>query len=193
MTKTVLHIDSSARTEGSVTRDLSAQIVARLGATEVIRRDLLTPVPQLTGDWVGANFTPADDRTAEQKDLLTQSDALVAELQKADTVVIGAPIYNFSVPANLKAWIDLIARVGVTFKFGENGSEGLLEGKRAIVVIASGGTPVDSDVDFATNYLRHVLSFVGITDVQVVAADGLVMDADGSLAKAQAQIDALAA
>ncbi|UWQ49983.1 NAD(P)H-dependent oxidoreductase [Leisingera caerulea] len=193
MTRTVLHIDSSARIEGSVTRDLSARIVSRLGADQVIRRDLAAPLPLLDGAWVGANFTPADQRTNEQKQVLALSDSLVEELKQADTIVIGAPVYNFSVPSTLKAWIDLVARVGLTFQYTENGPIGLLEGKRAIIVMASGGTQAGSDIDFATTYLRHVLGFIGITDVEVVAADAMSIDADGALAKAKTQIEALAA
>lgn len=193
MTRTVLHIDSSARTEGSVTRDLSAQIVKRLGTTQVIRRDLAAPLPLLDGAWVGANFTPADQRSAEQKQLLALSDSLIEELKQADTIVIGTPIYNFSVPSTLKAWIDLVARVGVTFRYEETGPIGLLEGKRAIIAVASGGTQAGSDIDFATTYLRHVLGFIGITEVEIVAADALSIDAEGALAKAQSQIEALAA
>jgi FMN-dependent NADH-azoreductase len=193
MTRTVLHIDSSARTEGSVTRDLSAQIINKLGHTQVIRRDLAAPLPLLDGAWVGANFTPADQRSEEQKQLLTLSDALIDELQQADTIVIGTPIYNFSVPSTLKAWIDLVARVGVTFRYEETGPIGLLEDKRAIIAVASGGTQAGSDIDFATTYLHHVLGFIGITDVEIVAADALSVDAEGTLAKAKTQIAALAA
>ncbi|KIC21778.1 MULTISPECIES: FMN-dependent NADH-azoreductase [unclassified Leisingera] len=193
MTRTVLHLDSSARTEGSVTRDLSAQIVSRLDADTVIRRDLAAPLPLLDGAWIGANFTPADQRSEADKQLLALSDALVAELKQADTIVIGAPIYNFSVPSTLKAWIDLVARVGVTFRYEETGPIGLLEGKRAIIAVASGGTQAGSDIDFATTYLRHVLGFIGITEVEIVAADAMSIDAEGALAKAKNQIEALAA
>ncbi len=193
MTRTVLHLDSSARTEGSVTRDLSAQIVSRLGADTVVRRDLAAPLPLLNGAWIGANFTPADQRSEDDKQLLALSDALVEELKQADTIVIGAPIYNFSVPSTLKAWIDHVARVGVTFRYEETGPIGLLEGKRAIIAVASGGTQAGSDIDFATTYLRHVLGFIGITEVEIVAADAMSIDAEGALAKAKNQIEALAA
>ncbi|MCB4457552.1 FMN-dependent NADH-azoreductase [Leisingera sp. McT4-56] len=193
MTTTVLHIDSSARTEGSISRDLSAQITARLGADNVIRRDLAVPLPLLDGAWIGANFTPADQRSEADKQLLALSDSLVEELKQADTIVIGTPIYNFSVPSTLKAWIDLVARVGVTFRYEETGPIGLLEGKRAIIAVASGGTQAGSDIDFATTYLRHVLGFIGITEVEIVAADALMVDADSALAKAKTQIEALAA
>ncbi len=193
MAQTVLHIDSSARLTASVSRDLTAQVVERLGAKEVIRRDLATALPLLDEAWIGANFTPADQRSDEQKALLAQSDALIAELKAADTIVIGAPIYNFSVPATLKAWIDLVARVGVTFSYSAAGPEGLLKGKRAIVVITSGGTEAGSDIDYASRYLTHVLGFIGITDVEIVAADQQAIDAEASLAKAQTAIAALAA
>jgi FMN-dependent NADH-azoreductase len=193
MTSTVLHIDSSARAENSVTRSLSAEITTKLAADRVIRRDLATPLPLLDEAWVGANFTPADQRSEEQKALLAQSDALIAELKQADTIVIGTPIYNFSVPSTLKAWIDLVARVGVTFHYTENGPVGMLEGKRAIIAVASGGTQAGSDIDFATTYLRHVLGFIGITDVELVAADQLSMDAEGSMARAKSAIADLAA
>lgn len=193
MTSTVLHINSSARAENSVTRSLSAEITTKLAADRVIRRDLATPLPLLDEAWVGANFTPADQRSEEQKALLAQSDALIAELKQADTIVIGTPIYNFSVPSTLKAWIDLVARVGVTFHYTENGPVGMLEGKRAIIAVASGGTQAGSDIDFATTYLRHVLGFIGITDVELVAADQLSMDAEGSMARAKSAIADLAA
>lgn len=193
MTKTILHIDASARRTGSTTRDLSARVVRHLGASHIIRRDLATPLPLLTEDWIGANFTPADQRDETQRDLLALSDALVKELQQADTVVIGLPIYNFSVPAAFKAWIDLVARAGLTFAYSEAGPRGLLEGKRAILAIASGGTAVGSDIDFATGYARHVLSFIGITDVDVVAADQMALNPEAALSNAQKAVAELAA
>ncbi|WP_420004141.1 FMN-dependent NADH-azoreductase [Arenibacterium sp. LLYu02] len=193
MAQTVLHIDSSARLTGSVSRDLTAQVVERLGAKEIIRRDLATPLPLLDEAWIGANFTPADQRSDAQKELLALSDALIAELQAADTIVIGAPVYNFSVPSTLKAWIDLVARAGVTFRYSEAGPEGLLKGKRAIVVMTSGGTPAGSDYDYASRYLTQILGFIGITDVELVAADQQAVDAEGSITKAKSAIAALAA
>ncbi|MEM1006532.1 MAG: NAD(P)H-dependent oxidoreductase, partial [Pseudomonadota bacterium] len=167
MTRTILHIDASARRTGSATRDLSDRIVQHLDAGRIIRRDLATPLPLLTEDWIAANFTPADARDAVQRDQLALSDELVSEIQQADTLVIGLPIYNFSVPAAFKAWIDLIARAGLTFSYTENGPKGLLEGKRAVLAIASGGTAVGSEIDFATGYAKHVLGFIGIHDVHV--------------------------
>ena len=194
MPRTVLRIDASARRDGSVTRDLAERLVDRLGADRVISRDLAeTPLPQIDGDWIGANFTPADQRDDAQRARLAQSDSLVAELQAADTVVIGLPIYNFGVPAALKAWIDLVARAGVTFRYSAEGPQGLLTGKRAIVVVASGGTPVGSEIDFASGYVRHVLGFLGITDVTFVQADRMALDPEATRAAAEAQIDKIAA
>lgn len=193
MSKTLLHIDASARTEGSTTRSLSASVVERLTPVRTIRRDLASPLPLIDEAWVGANFTPADQRDAVQQDILALSDQLVQELVEADTIVIGAPVYNFSVPASLKAWIDLVARAGLTFSYTETGPKGLLEGKRAIVVLASGGTPIGSEVDFASGYITHVLGFLGITDVQVIAADSMAVDPDAAVAKAETAITQLAA
>ncbi len=193
MTKTILHIDASARRTGSATRHLSGQIIGHLGAQRIIRRDLASPLPLLTEDWINANFTPADQRDAVQRDQLAWSDELVAELQKADTIVIGLPIYNFSVPAAFKAWIDLVARVGLTFSYNEDGPKGLLEGKRAVLAIASGGTAVGSEVDFTTSYAKHVLGFIGIQDVDIVAADQMALDAEAALSNAHKAVSELAA
>lgn len=189
---TILHIDSSARTKGSVTRDLSAQIVAKLGG-DVIRRDLAAPLPVVSETWIGANFTPADQRSETQTAELALSDELIGELKQADTIVIGVPVYNFSVPANLKAWVDLVARAGVTFAYSESGPKGLLNGKRAVLAVASGGVPVGSEYDFATGYMRHVLGFIGITEVEIVAAGSMALDAEAALANAREAIEKLAA
>ncbi|WP_299637204.1 NAD(P)H-dependent oxidoreductase [uncultured Ruegeria sp.] len=193
MANTILHIDSSARRVNSTTRDLSDRVVKQLGAERIIRRDLATPLPLLTEDWIAANFTPAGQRDDVQRDQLALSDELVSELQDADTIVIGLPIYNFSVPAALKAWIDLVARAGLTFSYTENGPKGLLEGKRAILAIASGGVPVGSEADFATNYARHVLGFIGIHDVDVIAADQMAVNPDAALENARKAVAELAA
>ncbi|MFC6639467.1 FMN-dependent NADH-azoreductase [Sulfitobacter sp. JBTF-M27] len=190
---TILRIDSSANTETSVTRDLTDKIVATLGKTSVITRDLaISPLPQITHTWTKAREVPKAERSDAQRAALAQSDALIEELRAAETLVIGLPVYNFSVPAALKAWIDLIARAGETFRYTENGPEGLLSGKRAILAVASGGTPVGSDIDFATGYMRHVLGFIGITDVSIVAADKLAFNPEETIADAHQQIKELA-
>ena len=191
----ILRIDASARSAGSVSRDLTDRIEARYRAATdawVTTRDLASGLPQIDEAWVEANFTPADQRTDAQSERLALSDELVAELRAADVIVIGTPIYNFSVPAALKAWIDLVARAGVTFQYSEYGPKGLLEGKRAIIAVASGGTEVGSEIDFATGYLRHVLGFLGITDVVFVTADRLAIDAEGTIKAAQEAVETLA-
>lgn len=194
MTDHVLRIDASARRSGSVSRDLADRIVDRIAPDATVTvRDLASGLPLIDEGWVEANFTPATGRTPDQRARLALSDTLVAELRAADMLVIGLPIYNFGVPAALKAWVDLVARAGLTFRYTEAGPQGLLEGKRAIVTVASGGTEAGSEIDFATGYMRHVLGFLGITDVTFVTADRLAIDTAASLAAAEAQVAALAA
>lgn len=178
----VLHITASARQEGSLTRRIGTELVERLGAASVVHRDIAQHTPGLADDaWVAANFTAPDQRDAAMQARLAESDALVDELAAADVVVISAPIYNFGIPAALKAWIDMIGRVGRTFRYTSEGPVGLLEGKRAFVVTASGGTGIGSEIDFATPYLRHLLGFVGIDEVDVLGAER--GDEDGALAR----------
>lgn len=194
MSTHILRIDASARRNGSITRDLNDTIIerfARTGDTTVTVRDLADPLPLLTEDWIGANFTDPAERSDAQRETLAFSDELVAELKAADVLLIGLPIYNFGVPGVLKAWIDLVARARETFRYSEYGPVGLLEGKRAIVTVASGGTEAGSEIDFATGYLKHVLGFIGITDVVFVKADQMMVDADASLAAARNQIETL--
>lgn len=193
MTNHILRIDASARRTGSVSRDLADRILSRFPDATVTTRDLSGGMPLIDESWVTANFTPADDRTKAQRETLALSDELIAEVTAADTLVIGLPIYNFGVPATLKAWVDQVARAGVTFRYTETGPEGLLTGKRAIVAVASGGTEAGSEIDFATGYIRHVLSFIGITEVDFVAADRLMLDPEATLKAAHAQVEALAA
>lgn len=189
----VLRIDASARRDGSVTRELADRIIAKLGSSEVTTRDLLDGVPLISEAWVGANFTPEADRTSQQIESLAYSDQLIQEVMDADTLVIGVPIYNFGVPAALKAWVDLVARAGVTFAYTETGPVGLLKNKRAVLAVASGGVASGSEVDFATNYMRHVLGFIGIVNVDVIAADQLMIDAETSLRGAHDAVEDLAA
>ena len=196
MARNILHVDASARQAGSVSRELSQHLVDALSdnGTEVTKREIgLSPLPLINETWVGANFTPEEDRTDDQKQVLELSDTLIEELEAADTLVLGVPIYNFGVPAAFKAWVDMIARARKTFKYTENGPVGLLEGKKAYVIIASGGTQSGSEIDFATPYVRHVLGFVGIHDVSIIAADQLMATGDEKLAAAREQIAALAA
>jgi FMN-dependent NADH-azoreductase len=196
-TNKILRIDTSMRHTGSVTRALTDKLVARLRAaspgSEVTVRDLAAGVPLVNEAWIGANFTDPAERDDAQRAALTHSDELVAELKAADTLVIGLPIYNFGVPAAFKAWVDMIARARETFRYTETGPEGLMTGKRALVVVASGGVPVGSAADFATPYVRHVLAFIGITEVEFISADSLMSGADAAIANAEARIEELAA
>ncbi|MHA4870205.1 FMN-dependent NADH-azoreductase [Duganella sp. PWIR1] len=200
----VLHIDSSVRSTGSLTRQLGGEFIAKLvaanPATTVVTRDLAsTPVPHLTEQMLGAYFTPAEQRNAEQAFTIKTSDTLVDELLAADTIVIGAPMYNFSVTSGLKAWIDHVARAGRTFKYGANGPEGLVSGKKVIVFVATGGAYSEGPAaayDHTTTYLRSVLGFLGMTDVTFVVAEGVAMGEEAvasAIAKSRAQIEAIAA
>ena len=188
----VLEVNAGARSTGSISRQLTADLVSaienRHGHTEITRRDLADGLPFISEAWVAANFTPDEERTAEHRETLAYSDTLVGELVDADGLVIGAPIYNFSVPATLKAWIDMIARARLTFQYTENGPEGLLRNKRAYVIVPSGGVTVGSAVDFATPYLRHALAFVGITDVEIIGAQGADRGNQDALDDARARI-----
>ena len=188
----VLSVSSSLKGEASISRQLAADMLAALeqrdGHVNVVHRALAGGLPLIDEDWVTANYTAADQRSGAQRDKLALSDELVAELAAADVVVIGAPIYNFSIPATLKAWIDLIARAQLTFRYTENGPVGLLEDKKTYVIAPSGGVPVGSPADFATPYLRHALGFIGITDVAIIGAQGADRGNDQALDEARARI-----
>ena len=191
--RTVLRIDASGRHEGSQTRALTDKLIAQLratGAARVVTRDLAGGVEYIDEEWINANFTPEEDRTEAQKLRLRGSDVLVDEVVQSDVIVIATPIYNFGVPAALKAWVDQVARARKTFRYTDNGPIGLLEGKKAYIVVSSGGTEVGSETDFATGYLKHVLGFLGIHDVTVFAADQLMVHGEQRLAAAAGDIDA---
>ena len=192
----VLRIDSSGRAQDSITRQLADLFLAQLQhqgrELQVTTRDVAQGIPFISEAWINANFTDPAQRSESQRETLAYSDSLVQEIMAADVLVIGAPIYNFGIPAALKAWIDMIARARLTFRYGENGPVGLLTGKQAYLIMASGGTPLGSDIDFASTYLRHVLAFVGITQVETIAAERLMLQGDAARAAAIAQITRLA-
>lgn len=191
MTK-VLRIESSIKGGASVTRKLTDGLIAKLGDAEVTVRDT-QGIPLIDGAWVGAAYTPADNRSVEQVEALALSDELISELRAADAIVIGAPVYNFGVTGPLKAWIDQICRVGETFAYAETGPKGLLTDKPVYVAYASGGVPMGSAYDFSSAYLRQVLGFIGLTNVQFVAAEGVARDEAAALARGHQAIAALAA
>ncbi|MEE4153731.1 MAG: NAD(P)H-dependent oxidoreductase [Erythrobacter sp.] len=174
----ILHITASIRSAESISTALGTSLVdsiARRTGASVTRRDLAAQdLPFVSAERFAANLAPAAERTPEQAELARIADTLIAELQAADTIVISSPIYNFGAPASLKAWADLVARAGTTFKYTQGGPVGLLEGKKAYITIASGGTPVGADFDFMSSWLTFFLGFLGIKDVEIVAADGIM-------------------
>lgn len=194
----ILRIDSSGRAGKSHSRPLADRMVERLLArfpdAELIIRDLTTTVPPVVDEvWFDAAYTPEGERTDVHRAALASSDAIVDEFLRADAIVLTAPIYNFSVSAQLKLWIDQVARFGRTFTYTKTGPKPLGADRPIYLIVASGGTPIDSDIDFATGYLRHVLGFVGLNTVHVIAADRLMSQAEEKLAAARARIDDLAA
>lgn len=185
----ILRVDSSMRTEGSVSRNLTDQLIDKLTTddTQVTVRDLAKGIPLIDEAWIGANFTDPAERNAEQKAALAKSDELVNELHSADTIVIAAPVYNFHVPAALKAWIDMVARARETFRYTESGPEGLVTGKKVYVVMTSGGTVLGAENDFVSGWLKYILAFMGMTDVTFIDSSGLMLD-ETKAEKAKAEI-----
>src|ERR1700756_4038312 len=178
---TLLHLDSSPLYGRSVSRQLTDAFVTQWKSSHpngtVVDRDLnATPIRPVTAEWVGAAYTPAEARTPQQKDLLALSDTLLAELEQSDEYVFGVPMHNFGVPSVLKLWIDQIARVGRTFSYADGTPKGLLTGRKATFIIATGGiydaqTQMAS-FNFVEPYLRSVFGFLGVTDVIFLTAGG---------------------
>jgi FMN-dependent NADH-azoreductase len=190
----ILQINSSARSTGSESTRLADSIVAKLAAANpgasVERRDLAAnPHPVIDEPTLQALFTPADQRTPEQAARVALDDALIAQVQAADVIVIGAPMYNFGITVPLTSWFDAISRAGVTFRYTANGPEGLLGGKKVYVALARGGMHRDAPSDTQLPHVKMFLNFVGLTDVQVVYSEGLGMGPE-AVAKAQAEADA---
>ena len=189
--KTILQLNSSIFSDGGQSSRLANEFVAALEGegAHVIRRDLARdPIPHLDAERFGAFISQAENRTDAQKSIVQFSDALIGELRRADTLVLGLPMYNFGVPSQLKAYIDHIARVGETFRYTEKGPVGLLTGKKAYVFAARGGVYAGSKLDTQTAYVRDILGFIGITDVQFVHAEGLaVSEASKTAALAKAR------
>ena len=192
----ILQINASARSAGANSTRLADSITARLRArhpdADVELRDLASdPHPVLDEASLGALFTPAAQRNAEQAARVALDDALIAQVQAADVLVLGVPMYNFGVPVQLKTWIDAIARAGVTFRYGEHGAEGLLKGKKVYVALARGGLYRNTAADSQVPYLQGVLGFLGMTDIEFIYAEGLAMGAEAAnqaFAGAEAQL-----
>lgn len=187
----VLKITSSARGQVSESTRLADNYITALRAVQpelkVVTRDLAADaLPHIDGNVLGAFFTPAEQRTAEQQALIARSDALVAELQAADAIVLAVPMYNFGIPSTLKAYFDWIARAGVTFKYTPTGPVGLLADKPVTVFAARGGLYQGTPHDTQTGYLKDFLGFIGLKSVEFVYAEGLNMG-DELRAKAEAE------
>ena len=195
----ILQINASARREAANSTRVADSITARLQATNpaasLTLRDLaVTPHPVLDEAALGALFTPAEKRSAEQAARVALDDALIAEVQAADAIVLGVPMYNFGVPVQLKNWIDAIARNGVTFRYTEQGPVGLLQGKTVYVALARGGAYRGTEADSQVPYLKTVLGFLGMKDVHFIYAEGLNMGPEAAARGfAQAEKDLAAA
>lgn len=196
----VLVIESSARQEGSVSRQLTREFIAQWQvahpADEIQVRDLaVEQVPHLDASLLGGWMKPEQEQSESERAALQRSNLLTAELQAADVVVLAAPMYNFAIPSALKSWLDHVLRAGVTFKYTETGPQGLLTGKRAFVLTSRGGVYAGGSLDHQEPYLRQALGFVGIHDVTFIHAEGLNLGAEFAekgLSKAKAQLAAVA-
>ena len=195
----LLHIDSSILSDNSVSRQLSHAIVEQWRRAspglDVTYRDLAAEAPNhLSAEILGAGFVAPERHTPMQRSETAFGEALLQELLAADVIVIGAPMYNFSIPSQLKAWLDRVMVKGRTFKYGENGPAGLTKGKKAVIVSSRGGVYADGSpaqvMDHQESYLKAALGFIGITDVSVIRAEGVNMTdvREQSLAAAQRQI-----
>ncbi len=188
----IYQIDSSARKKGSTSRELAKKLLDKIKKKddEIVYRDLDDEMVFVSGLTESGMKIEKKDRTDYHKRMFELSDKLVNELKECDVIIISAPIYNYGPPATLKAWADLTARVGETFRFKPNGRrEGLLKNKRAYLVITSGGTKLNSNEDFLTPWLKFILNFFGIDKVEVVSADQMALDYEKSIKDAESQIE----
>ena len=187
----IYQIDSSARKEGSSSRALAKKLLDKIKKPndEIIYRDLDDEMVFVSGLTESGMKIDKKDQTEHHKKMFELSDKLVKELKESDVIIISAPIYNYGPPATLKAWSDLAARVGETFKFRSDGRrEGLLKNKRAYLVITSGGTKLNSKEDFLTPWLKFILKFFGIEKIDIICADQMALDYDKSIRDAEEQI-----
>ena len=190
----IYQIDSSARKEGSTSRALAKKLLEKIKKPqdEVIYRDLNEEMVFVSGLTESGMNIDEKDQNENHKKMFELSNQLVRELKQSDIIIISAPIYNYGPPATLKAWSDLAARIGETFKFKPNGRrEGLLKNKKAYLVITSGGTKIGSKEDFLTPWLKFILNFFGIEKVDIISADQMALDYEKSIKEAEAQIENL--
>jgi FMN-dependent NADH-azoreductase len=190
---TVLHINSSARLNHSNTRTIGQYLVDALGEP-VVSRDLAQhALPPVSAEDLIAVHGSFDSERASLQAQLALSEQLISELKDADTLVLGAPMYNFGIPASLKQWIDAICRAGVSFKYTEQGPVGLLNVRRAFIITATGGTSIGSEMDFASRYLEHICRFLGIAEVFHIDASGSKGTPEQVIAQGRQQVDSLIA
>ncbi len=187
----ILQIHSSARLKGSNTRALSQYLVEALGEPVVSRDLALQPLPVISAVDLIAVHESAEQASPSFQTQLALSNQLIDELNAADTLVLGAPMYNFSIPASLKVWVDAICRSGLTFKYTEKGPVGLLAIQRAYIITATGGVPVGSGMDFCSPYLEGICRFLGIKEVTHIDASGSKGSPDEVIAQGKEQIDAI--
>ena len=188
----IYQINCSARKKGSASRELAKKLLDKIKKPEdkVIYRDLDDEMLFVAGLTESGMSIPENERTEHHKKMFELSDKLVKELKDSDIIIISTPIYNFGPPATLKAWSDLAARVKSTFKYSEDGKQiGLLENKKVYLVITSGGTRVESKDDYLTPWIKHVLNFFGITNIQIISADQMSIDYEGSIRRAEEEIN----
>ncbi len=188
----IYQIDSSARKKGSTSRALAKKLLDKIKKPEdeIIYRDLDDEMVFVSGLTESGMKIDIKDQTEHHKKMFELSDRLVKELKESDIIIISAPIYNYGPPATLKAWSDLAARVGETFRFKDNGRrEGLLKNKRAYLVITSGGTKLNSKEDFLTPWLKFILNFFGIEKIDIISADQMSLDYEKSIKDAEKQIE----
>jgi FMN-dependent NADH-azoreductase len=182
----ILYVASSSRGSASYSNRVATDVLTELrdrnpGAAVTVRDLAREPLPHIDDDFVAATRGPAASQTDEQRALLARSDTLVDELLAADVVVIAAPMINFTVPSNLKSWVDYVARAGRTFRYSEKGPEGLVTGKQVILVVARGGVYAGNPaLDFQVPYLKSVLGFLGMTDVEVIEVEGTAFGPDAA-------------
>jgi len=189
----ILHIDSSARLTDSNTRIIGQYLVNALN-TKVLHRDLaVNPLPAISAQDLMGVHGSSDEQRDSLHSHLALSNQLIQELKDADTLIIGAAMYNFGIPASLKQWIDAICRAGVSFKYGEQGPEGLLNIKRAFIITASGGTPVGGDMDFVSGYLSLICNFIGVKEVLHIDASGSKGSPEQIIESGKQQVDTLLA
>ncbi len=188
----IYQIDSSARKDGSTSRALAKKLLNKIKKPEdeVVYRDLNDEMVFVSGLTESGMNIDEKDQNENHKKMFKLSDQLVKELKESDVIIISAPIYNYGPPATLKAWSDLAARVGETFRFKPNGRrEGLLRNKRAYLVITSGGTKLNSNEDFLTPWLKYILNFFGIEKIDIICADQMAIDYEKSIKDAEQLIE----